>query len=99
MNSSQRRALENHRQHLADRGLARYEVRGLSRDKGLIRALARRLADDDIAAAKLRDEVARGVKAEPPNGGEIWAALRNSPLAGLDLDVDRELTEGREINL
>jgi hypothetical protein len=99
MNSSQKRALETHRRHLTERGFARYEVRGLSRDKELVRALARRLATGDAAAAKLRDDVARGLEAEPPSGAEIWSALRKSPLAGIELDIEREVIEGRDVSL
>ena len=99
MNSSQKRALETHRRHLAQRGLARYEVRGLSQDKELVRALARRLAAGDAAAVQLRNAVARGVAAKPLSGGEIWAALRNSPIAGIELDIEREVIEGRDVIL
>jgi hypothetical protein len=98
MNTSQKRALDNHRRHLAERGLARYEVRGLSRDKELVRALARRLAADDAAAAQLRSDVARSIEGEPPTGQQIWQALRGSPLVGLDLDVERESGAGRDID-
>ena len=99
MNSSQKRALETHRRQLANRGLARYEVRGLSRDKELVRAFARRLADNDAGAVQLRNEVERGVHPAPPSGREIWLALKNSPLAGIDLDIEREVSDGRDVTL
>ena len=99
MNTSQRRAIETHRHRLAERGFSRYEVRGLSSDKELVRAFARRLAADDAAAAQLRGEVAREIQATPPSGGEIWQALRDSPLAELDLDIEREISTGRDIEL
>ena len=97
MNNSRKRALETHHRRLAEHGLARYEVRGLDRDKGLVRALARRLASSDEGAARLREDVARGVQDDPPTGREIWLALRQSPLAGLELDIEREITTGRDI--
>jgi hypothetical protein len=99
MNGSQRRAVDAHRTRLRERGLARYEVRGLSSDKELVRAFARRLATDDDGAARLRSDIARGMEDRPPTGREIWLALRHSPLAGAELDIEREITDGREIVL
>jgi|SRR5471032_591451 hypothetical protein len=99
MNTSQKRAIETHRRRLGERGLARYEVRGLAGDKELVRALARRLAADDAAAARLRGEIERGVQAEPPSGRDIWQALRSSPFVGLDFEVEREFSAGRDISL
>ena len=46
MNESRKRAVENYRSRLSDRGLARFEVVGRETDRGLLRAIARRLADD-----------------------------------------------------
>jgi hypothetical protein len=99
MNSSQNNAVAAHRHRLGERGLARYEVRGLRRDKELVRAFARRLVMDDAGAARLRDDVARGVEKKPLSGRQIWLALRESPLVGLDLETEREVTEGRDIAL
>jgi hypothetical protein len=54
---SQRRAAANHHRRLTERGISRYEVRGLEKDKELVRKLAKRLAADDADAARLRVEV------------------------------------------
>ncbi|HEU0155413.1 MAG TPA: hypothetical protein VFQ82_05030 [Stellaceae bacterium] len=83
---SQKRAVANHRLRLAERGIARYEVRGLQKDKTLVRRLAQRLTADDAAAERLRMELSREVwqEASRPTGG-VWAALRRSPLVGADL--------------
>ncbi len=98
--SSQRRAIEAHRQRLAERGLGRFEVRGLAADKELIRGIARRLAADDAEAAVLRADLAQRVGGgEPPRLGAILAALRRSPLVGADLDLTREETPGRDAGL
>jgi hypothetical protein len=35
--ASQKRAVANHRRRLAERGISRYEVRGLEKDKELVR--------------------------------------------------------------
>ena len=39
--ASQKRAVANHRRRLAERGISRYEVRGLEKDKELVRKLAK----------------------------------------------------------
>lgn len=98
--NSQRRALEAHRQRLAERGLTRFEVRGLDADKELIRGIARRLAVGDTDAGALRADLARRVVgSELPRIGGILAALRRSPLVGADLDLSREQTTGRDTRL
>jgi hypothetical protein len=98
--NSQRRAIEAHRRRLAERGLGRFEVRGLEADKELIRGIARRLAADDAEAGALRADLARRVAGgEPQSAGGILAALRRSPLVGADLDITREETPGRDLGL
>jgi hypothetical protein len=96
---SQQRALNSHRRRMAERGVCRYEVRGLERDKDLVRRFAMRLAADDEPAARLRDAVAREVLPPTLSGKEIWAALRRSPLVGIELNIDREFATGRDIDL
>ena len=59
--NSQRRALDAHRRRLAERGLGRFEVRGLDTDKALIRGLARLLAANDAAAGALRADLVRRI--------------------------------------
>ena len=97
--ASQKRAVANYRRRLADRGLARYEVRGLKRDKELVRNLAKRLADDDPDAARLRADILKQVSDEPRRRGGIWAALRASPAVGADLDLTREIVPERDVDL
>jgi hypothetical protein len=97
--SSQRRALKNYRERLGKRGLARFEVLGLEVDRDLIRSLAKRLANNDQEAMRLRADVSRSLAGEPPRKGGILAALRRSPLVGADLDLSRETNTGREIDL
>ena len=99
MNIPQKRALENHRRRLGERGLARYEVRGLAQDKDLVREFAKRLAAKDADAARLREEVARQVLHRPLSGKEIWEALRRSPLVGSGINLEREVTPGRDVDL
>src|SRR5579872_359630 len=54
LKASQERAVANHRRRLRERGLARYEVRGLPQDKQLVRELARRLASNGGCGASAR---------------------------------------------
>jgi len=99
MGSSQKRAIKNYRSRLSERGLARFEVLGLTIDRDLIRSLARRLAEDGPEVSQLRIAVSRTIAGEPPKKGGILAALRRSPLVGADLDVTRSREEGREVEI
>jgi hypothetical protein len=99
MGNSQRRAIQNYRSRLSEKGLARFEVLGRAADRGLIRSLARRLAEDSTDASRLRAIVGQAVSGAPPKKGGILAALRRSPLVGADLDLARPREEGRRLNL
>lgn len=99
MGDAQRRAIQNYRSRLSERGLARFEVLGRDTDRDLIRALARRLAEDSTDASRLRAMVGQAVAGEPPKKGGILAALRRSPLVGADLDFARPHEEGRKVSL
>ena len=98
--NAQRRAIEAHRRRLVERGLGRFEVRGLEADKELIRGIARRLAADDAEAGALRADLARRIAGGGlQRVGGILAALRRSPLVGADLELSREETPGRDAGL
>lgn len=99
MGSSQKRAIQNYRSRLSERGLARFEVLARDADRDLIRALARRLAEDGPEASRLRAAVSQTIGGEPPKKGGILAALRRSPLVGADLDLSRAREEGRDIEI
>lgn len=99
MGSSQNRAIQNYRSRLSQKGLARFEVLGRDADRGLIRSLARRLAEDGPDASRLRAAVSQSIAGEPPKKGGILAALRSSPLVGADLDLSRPREEGRKIRI
>jgi hypothetical protein len=99
MNSSQKRAIQNYRSRLGERGLARFEVLGRDADRDLIRSLARRLSEDTPEASALRATVSMSIAGDPPKPGGILAALRRSPLVGADLDLSRPREEGRKIDL
>ena len=99
MADAQRRAVENHRRRLRERGLGRFEVRGLETDKDLLRAIARRLADGDAASGDLRAAIEARVSDKAEQRGGILRALRRSPLVDADLDLERESGGGRDIDL
>jgi len=97
--TSQKRALKNYRKRLNARGMARFEVLGLDADRELIRSLAKRLAENDRDARRIRATVSRTIAGEPPKKGGILAALRRSPLVGANLDLGRSVTHGRKVDL
>lgn len=97
--SSQHRAVANYRRRLAARGMSRYEVRGLASDKELVRTVAKRLAANDRAAHQLRDELEHRTSGEEAKRGGILAALRRSPLVGAQIDLHRDVIEGRDVDL
>ena len=98
MGSSQKRAIQNYRTRLNERGLARFEVLGRAGDRDLIRSLARRLAEGGPEATRIRSAVSQAISGEPPKKGGIVAALRRSPLVGQDLDFSRARIEEREVD-
>ena len=99
MGDSQKRAIQNYRSRLGERGLARFEVLGRDADRDLIRSLARRLAEEGPDASRLRAAVSQTIAGEPPKKGGILAALRRSPLVGADLDLTRPREQGRKVRI
>jgi hypothetical protein len=97
--TAQKKALRNYRSRLVKRGMARFEVLGLDADRDLIRSLAKRLAEDDPDAARIRAAVSRTIAGERPQKGGILAALRRSPLVGADLNLVRSREFGRKVDV
>ena len=97
--SPQTRAIANYRKRLTQRGMARFEVLGLSTDREMIRSLARQLAEDNPEAQQIRASVHRCIQSPPLNKGGILAALRRSPLVGADLKLARPRIDGRKVDL
>jgi hypothetical protein len=95
----QKRALDNYRKRLNQRGMARFEVLGRDADRELIRSIARRLAGDGPDSARIRAAVRRTISGEPPKKGGILNALRRSPLVGAALDLKRAPTAARKVDL
>ncbi len=80
-------------------GITRFEVLGLESDRDLIRSLAKRLTLNDPEAAQIRHEVSQKIADEPFKKGGILAALRRSPLVGIDLEINRSKETGRKVDL
>ena len=98
-NAAQKRAIENYRSRLTQRGFKRFEVLALEADRELIRSLARHLAEEGPEAEEARQTIKALVAGEPPKSGDILSALRRSPLVGADLDLSRPREEGRRVDL
>ena len=95
--TSQARAVKNYRKRLRKRGMARFEVMGLDKDRELVRAVARRLAENTPEAEEMRAAMCRGVSGKTRKKGGVLAALRQWPIA--DLDLTRPFELGRRIDL
>lgn len=98
-NAAQKKAIENYRARLTQRGFKRFEVLALESDRDLIRSLARQLAEEGPEAEQVRQTVRALVSGGPPKSGGILSALRRSPLVGADLDLSRPREGGRRVDL
>lgn len=98
-NAAQKRAIQNYRARLTQRGFTRFEVMALDSDRELIRTLARRLAEEGPEAEQVRTAVKTAVAGEPSKPSSILTALRRSPLVGAELDLSRPREEGRKVDL
>ena len=94
----QKRALKNYRRRLEGLGMARFEILGLNGDRELLRSLAKRLSKGDPDAKRIRTTLKKIVGSGSPKGG-ILSALRRSPLVGAELDLQRQVTHGRSLDL
>jgi hypothetical protein len=93
----QKRALNAYRKRLGQRGMARFEVLGLSTDRGLIRSVAKRLAGKSADAKRIRIALRSTIADEPRQKGGVLNALRRSPLVGADLNITRSTTDDRKV--
>ena len=97
--TAQSRAVDNYRKRLSKRGLARFEVMGLRQDRELVRAFARRLAENDPGAAGIRASVRVQIAQETRKKGGILKMLRDSPLMGVELNLTRRRVPPRRVDL
>jgi hypothetical protein len=91
--SPQRQAIDNYRNRLTERGMARFEVIGRCDDRELIRSVAKRLAEGGADADRLRAAVNQSISGDSPKKGGILKALLASPLIGSGLDLTRPREE------
>jgi hypothetical protein len=80
-------------------GLARFEVWGRASDRNLIRSFARLLAKGGPDAGRLRTAVDQAIAGQPPRKGGILAALRRSPLVGVDIIQARRIEPQRKVDI
>jgi len=97
--TAKKRASRNERRRLTKRRMTRFEVLGLDADRDLIRSLAKRLAEDDADAVQIRAAVSRAIAGEPRVKGGVLAALRRSPLVGIDLNLARSRETRRNLGV
>jgi hypothetical protein len=97
--SSQARAVNNYRKRLSKRGLMRFEVLGLKKDRELVRTVARRLAENSLESEELRATVGEKIAPDTRKKGGIYEALRRSPLVGANLNLKRPFVKPRKIDL
>jgi hypothetical protein len=79
--------------------MASFEVLALDADRELIRSLAKRLAGDGPDSARIRATVRSALAGEQSRTGGILDALRRSPLVGAELNLGRQLTPARRVEL
>ena len=96
---SQRRAVDNQRKRMRERGYERYEVTGPERDKDLVRSIVKTLAAGGPEAERLREQAKQANNPKRSTRGEFLRALQSGPRFPDDFDISREFTTGRDIDL
>jgi len=95
--TAQARAVDNYRRRLSKRGMVRFEVLGLKKDRELVRALASKLAEKTAEADEMRASMHQSISAKKNRKGGLLEVLRTWPLA--ELDLKRPFETGRKIDL
>ncbi len=98
-NDAQQRATGNCRANKDERGTKPFEAMAFESDRELLRTFARQLPEGEPEADQTRAAVNALDVDEPAKPGGILAALRGSPLVGVDIDLERPRVEGRRIDL
>jgi hypothetical protein len=92
--------LARHRRKRAASGISRVEVAVPKNDAQLLRELAQALRAGGKAAARVRAELRTLVRPDAiRTGAQLVAFLQSSPLAGVDLDLERDRSPPRDIDL
>jgi len=95
--TAQARAVNNYRKRLKKRGMARFEVLGLKKDRELVRQVARKLAEATPEGEKMRISMRQAVSEKSSTGADLLEILRSWPLA--ELNLTRRFEDGRKIDL
>lgn len=89
-----------HRGRLTASGIRRMEVAVPTVDAPLLRRLAALLRAGGQPAERLREQLAPAVGVSPAQSGEdLVAFFRNSPLVGEGIEVERDRSPGRAVDL
>lgn len=89
-----------HRSRATAHGSKRVEVTIPVQDAGLIKAIAGALRSGGEEAKSIRDSLKPLVSApKAKTGSELVAFLRDSPLIGNDLEIERDTSTGRSVDL
>jgi len=92
--------VRRHRRKAQAEGSKRVEVTVPAEDAELIREVARTLRNGGRSAETLRGRIAAAVvPSQARTGKELVAFLRSSPLGCFELDIERDRSPGREIDL
>ena len=95
-----RSRVARHRSGLAAAGLRRVEVTVPSEDAVLVREIAAALRAGGESAERVRDSVEPLLKRKrATTGRELVDFFLNSPLAGSGIEVERDKSPGRDIDL
>jgi hypothetical protein len=95
--AAQVQALKNYRKRLSKRGLARFEVLGLDKDRELVRAVAKRLAEDTPEAAEIRASLGATIAHKSRKKGGVLEMLQSWPIG--ELELKRPFVKPRKIDL
>lgn len=87
-----------HRRRNLALGNKRIEVSVPAQDASLLRQIAAALRRGGGEAQKLRKDL-RATAPSPATGQDLIAFLRASPLVGVELDLERDKSTGRPIEL
>lgn len=88
-----------YRRKLAQTGVKRIEVTVPAQDSTLIKGLAQSLRAGGAAAARLRTALRATIAPAANSGADLVTFFRASPLVGAELEVERDKSTGRDIEL
>lgn len=99
-NEGSKTRVARHRAKTAAQGSRRVEVTVAARDAGLIKAVGGALRAGGEDAERLREALTSTLSLEPVRtGAELVAFLRASPLVGEELQIERDQSTGRHVDL